>query len=262
VSTVAEAGDDEALLAALRQAVDGMRDVPPDFVEAGKKAFAWYNADAELAELTYDSARDSAAPAAVPAETASARALRFTAAHLAIELKVAADSLVGQVTPGQSATITVQRHTGDETELSTDAIGCFSVDPVPPLLFRLHVQAGPDVDVLTSWITLLTDPAPQRQHERPGQEAGSAAQRGQHVLPVEAQRADRISPGDVHDHDGRGPHRLHGLDPPYVSGGVGGHDGHHPVHPVRDVLAALADLGRVAHVLRVRLVSQRALPFP
>ena len=106
MSTVAEAGDDEALLAALRQAVDGMRDVPPDFVEAGKKAFAWYNADAELAELTYDSARDSAATAPVPAGTASARALTFSAAHLAIELTVTADSLVGQVTPRQSATIT------------------------------------------------------------------------------------------------------------------------------------------------------------
>ena len=154
MSTVAEAGDDEALLAALRQAVDAMRDVPPDFVEAGKKAFAWHNVDAELAELSYDSERDSAAAAGVRAETASVRALTFTSAHLAIELDVTADSLVGQVTPAQSATVTVQPRTGDETELSTDQIGCFSVQPIPPVMFRLHVQAGADVDVLTSWITL------------------------------------------------------------------------------------------------------------
>ena len=29
--------------------------VPPEFVEAGKNAFAWHNIDAELAQLTYDS---------------------------------------------------------------------------------------------------------------------------------------------------------------------------------------------------------------
>lgn len=152
MGTVSEAGDDEALLAALRQAVDAMRDVPPDFVEAGKQAFAWHNVDAELAELTHDSARDSAA--GVRAETAAVRALTFTSAHLGIELEVTADSLAGRVTPAQPATVTVQPRTGDETELATDEIGCFSVQPIPPVMFRLHVQAGADVDVLTSWITL------------------------------------------------------------------------------------------------------------
>jgi hypothetical protein len=154
VTTVAEAWDDEALLAALRQAVDAMRDVPPDFAEAGKQAFAWHDVDAELAELTHDSARDSAAAAGVQAETAAVRALTFTSAHLGIELEVTADSLAGQVTPAQPATVTVQPRTGDETELATDEIGCFSVQPIPPVMFRLHVQAGADVNVLTSWITL------------------------------------------------------------------------------------------------------------
>jgi prophage DNA circulation protein len=154
VSIVAEAGDDEALLAALRQAVDAMRDVPPDFVEAGKQAFAWHNVDAELAQLTYDSASDPAAETSVRSETASVRALTFTSAHLAIELEVTADSVAGQVTPAQSATITVQPRTGDETDLSTDETGCFSVHPTPPVMFRLHVRAGADVDVLTRWITL------------------------------------------------------------------------------------------------------------
>ena len=151
---MAEAWDDEALLAALRQAVDAMRDVPGDFVEAGKQAFAWHNVHAELAQLSYDSERDSAAAAGVPAGTASVRALTFTSAHLGIELEVTADSVIGQVTPARSATVTVQPRSGDETELSTDEIGYFSVRPIPPVMFRLHVQAGADVDVLTSWITL------------------------------------------------------------------------------------------------------------
>ena len=154
MSTVAEAWDDEALLAALRQAVDAMRDVPPDFVEAGKRAFDWHNADAELAQLSYDSERDPAAGAGVRAGTVSVRALTFTSARLGIELEVTADTLVGHVTPAQSATVTVQPRTGDETEMPTDESGCFTVRPVPPVMFRLRVQAGADVDVLTSWITL------------------------------------------------------------------------------------------------------------
>ncbi len=59
VSTVAESWNDEALLAALRQALAARQAVPPEFVEAGKSAFAWHNIDAELAQLTYDSARDT-----------------------------------------------------------------------------------------------------------------------------------------------------------------------------------------------------------
>ena len=52
---VAEGWDDEALLAALRQALRARQAVPAEFVEAAKNAFAWHNIDAELAQLTYDS---------------------------------------------------------------------------------------------------------------------------------------------------------------------------------------------------------------
>lgn len=154
MSTVAKAWEDEALLAALRQAVEAMRDVPPDVVEAGKKAFAFLNADAELAELTHDSAGDPGAAASERNGTTSVRALTFTSSHLTIELKVAAGSLVGQVAPVQAATITVQPLTGEETELSADETGCFEIQPVPPVIFRLHVRARDDLDVLTAWITL------------------------------------------------------------------------------------------------------------
>ena len=49
---VTDGWDDEELLAALRQALTARRAVPPEFVEAGKNAFAWHNIDAELAQLT------------------------------------------------------------------------------------------------------------------------------------------------------------------------------------------------------------------
>jgi hypothetical protein len=151
---VAEGWDDEALLAGLKQALGARRAVPPDFVEAGKNAFAWHNIDAELASLTYDSALDSDRTLVLRAESASVRALTFSSPHLTIELEVTPDALVGQVIPAQAMTVTVQPRTGEETELATDEIGCFSIQPIPAVTFRLHCQAAGDIDVVTGWITL------------------------------------------------------------------------------------------------------------
>jgi hypothetical protein len=154
VSTVTEGWDDEEVLAALQQALRAQRAVPPEFIEAGKHAFAWRNIDAELAQLTYDSTRDSALEPSLRAEAASIRALTFTSAHVTIELEVAQDSLLGQIIPAQSATITIQSRAGGETALATDEIGCFSVQPIPSGPFRLHCHTAAGVDVLTGWITL------------------------------------------------------------------------------------------------------------
>jgi hypothetical protein len=88
------------------------------------------------------------------AETASVRALTFSADQATIELEVTGDSLAGRVAPARAATITVQPRTGEETELSADETGRFSVHPIPPVMFRLRVRAGSDVDVLTRWISL------------------------------------------------------------------------------------------------------------
>jgi hypothetical protein len=154
VSAVPDVWDDEELLAALRQALAERQSVPPEFVEAAKSAFAWHNIDAELAELTYDSSRDTEAAASTRAETAFIRALTFTSAHLTIELEVTHDSLLGQVVPPQPATIRVQPGDGTETTVSADEIGCFAIRPIPAGAFRLHCRTAADADALTGWITL------------------------------------------------------------------------------------------------------------
>jgi len=146
--------DDEALLAALQQALRARRAVPAEFVEAAKNAFAWHNIDAELAQLTYDSTRDSDHALSMRAESASIRALTFASAHLTIELEVTQDSLLGQIIPAQAATIRIQTSAGTETALSADEIGCFSIHPIPAEPFRLHCQAFAGIDVLTGWVTL------------------------------------------------------------------------------------------------------------
>jgi hypothetical protein len=162
VSTVPDNQDeellaqDEELLVQLREAISARRAVPPEFVEAAKAVFMWHNIDAELAQLTYDSTRGSELVAATRSEAASIRALTFTSTRLTIELEVTEDSVLGQIVPAQLATIEVQvqAQDGPASVISTDEIGCFSIDSIPAGPFRLRCQVAAGADILTGWITL------------------------------------------------------------------------------------------------------------
>ena len=151
VSVVTDGWDDEGLLAALRQALGERRAVPPEFVAVAKGAYTWRNIDAELAQLSYDSACQYAP---IRAEAASIRALTFASAHLSIELEVIDDSLFGQILPAQAAIVGVQARTDAETEISTDEIGCFTIHPIPRSPFRLRCRVAAHIGVLTGWLTL------------------------------------------------------------------------------------------------------------
>jgi hypothetical protein len=153
VSVVTDGWHDEELLAALRDAISARGVVPPEFIAAGKNAFAWHSIDAELARLTYDSTRGADFAEVTRTDAASIRSLTFTSARLTIELEVAGDALLGQVVPGQAAMIEIQTQEQVES-ISSDEIGSFSVQPVPRGPFRLRCRAEGGVDVLTGWITL------------------------------------------------------------------------------------------------------------
>jgi hypothetical protein len=146
--------DDDQLLAALRRAVRARRDVPAEFVQAAKDAFAWHDIDAELAQLTYDSVHGADLAARTRAEDASIRALTFTSARLTIELEVTPESVLGQIVPTQVATIEIQTTGGADTTIAADEIGCFSISPIPRGAFRLRCVAPGGIDVRTGWITL------------------------------------------------------------------------------------------------------------
>jgi hypothetical protein len=154
MSMVGAGLSDDELLAALRNAVAARQAVPADFVAAAKNAFAWHNIDAELAQLTYDSIRDTGHALSTRAEAASIRALTFTSGHLTIELEVGAESLVGQVVPAQAALITIQPVMGAETDVQADEIGCFSIEPIPAGQFRLRCRSAAGFETITGWITL------------------------------------------------------------------------------------------------------------
>lgn len=151
-------GGDEELLAALRQAFAARRAVPPEFVQAGQRAFAWHDIDAEPAQLTYDSiplAEDAVATRA-QRET-PIRVLAFTSAGtgLRIALEVQQDALAGQLLPVQSAAIEVQARTGTRQPVSADEAGCFWISPVPSGDFRLRCRpAAGSAEVVTVWVRL------------------------------------------------------------------------------------------------------------
>ena len=147
-------GDDEQLLAALREALEADEAVPPEFIELGKNAYAWHNIDAELAQLTYDSIHEPEEALSLRAEAASIRALTFTSAHLTIELEVSEDSVLGQVVPAQSGMIEIQGREGTTATTEADEVGCFLIRPIPDSPFRLRFRTADGSDILTGSITL------------------------------------------------------------------------------------------------------------
>jgi hypothetical protein len=154
VRAVRDIWDDEQLLAALREALGADENVPPEFIELGKNAYAWHNIDAELAQLTYDSIHEPEEALSLRAEAASIRALTFTSAHLTIELEVSEDSVLGQVIPAQSGVIEIQGREGTTATTEADEVGCFLIRPIPDSPFRLRFRTADDTDILTGSITL------------------------------------------------------------------------------------------------------------
>jgi hypothetical protein len=120
---------------------------------AGKNAYAWRNIDAELAQLTYDSAHDRGALVSVRSESAAIRALTFTSAQLTIELEVADDCLHGQVIPTGAETIEIQAHVGTVGVSPVDELGFFRIQPIPANPFRLSCRTVDGTEVQTRWIT-------------------------------------------------------------------------------------------------------------
>ncbi len=149
-----EAVSDDVLLAALREALAAREAVPAAFIEAGKSAYAWHRIDEELAQLTFDSLRDTEMTASTRSESASIRALTFQSARFTIEVEITDDALLGQLIPLQGGTAEMQTQAGDISATSIDEVGCFAIDPKPESPFRLRVCTEGQPDVVTGWLTI------------------------------------------------------------------------------------------------------------
>ena len=152
--TGAEQFNDE-LFAALKEALREAEEVPPRFVEVGRAAFAWHNIDAELADLTYDSLRAEAEPAAaMRAQDASLRALTYATADLTIEIEITTDAVLGQVLPPQPGSASIMIAAGPaEAGTPVDELGFFAIRPVPHSAFRLRCVTNSGLDIMTGTIS-------------------------------------------------------------------------------------------------------------
>ena len=151
--------DDERLLEALRESVRARLAVPSWFTRTARKAYARFDIDAQLAQLTYDSSHDreletTLRSVSLRSEPASVRALTFTSARLAIELEVTPDSLIGQIIPPRQGRLEHESRSGETATVSIDEIGCFCIQPVPDGAFRLRCRTDDGLDVVTNWFTL------------------------------------------------------------------------------------------------------------
>ena len=145
---------DETLLAALREALAAREAVPAAFVEAGKTAYAWRNIDAELAQLTFDSRRDTEMLASMRSEPAPIRALTLQSARFTIEVSITDDAILGQLIPPQSGTGEVQTQSGRVSNTPINEVGCFVIEPKPDSPFRLRVRTTDQADVVTGWLAI------------------------------------------------------------------------------------------------------------
>lgn len=147
-----ETTDDERWLAELGEALREAREVPRHVLEAGYSAYSWRTIDVELAELTYDSRSADPALAGARSQEAPLRALTFASSSLTIELQVEPPVLLGQLVPPQGGELVLTLRDGTRSTWPVDDLGCFAIEPIPTVPFRLELTG--EQSVATGWITL------------------------------------------------------------------------------------------------------------
>ncbi|MFJ9900074.1 hypothetical protein ACIQPR_42765 [Streptomyces sp. NPDC091280] len=142
--------DDDLLEEELRQAVAILDPLPAELRQVAMEAYALYDMDARLAELTFDSLVDSVPVRGV---TDVPRMLTFTAGGLSVDVEVTSEGLMGQVMPPQPVGIEVLSgpQAPRPTTLTADSMGRFTSDVTPAGPFALRLRTGGEV-VVTEWL--------------------------------------------------------------------------------------------------------------
>jgi hypothetical protein len=140
----------QPLLDQLADAFDDahLEPIPSRLSAAARAAYAWRRADAELAELLFDSASDTLV--GVRGTTTDRRSFRYASGQFAIRVHLTDVSLIVMIEPPLSVECTVDRADGSERH-RTDELGELVVD-APELPLRLEIEL-PGGTVVTPWIT-------------------------------------------------------------------------------------------------------------
>lgn len=136
------------LMTRIADAFDDLPAVPGHLLAAADDAFTWRRADAELAELLYDSAESELV--GVRGASSGRRAFRFGAGDFVIRVHLTAATLVVMIEPPLSVTCRIATEAGT-TEHRTDELGELAVD-APELPMRIEVEL-PSGTTVTPWIT-------------------------------------------------------------------------------------------------------------
>lgn len=139
---------DASMLDRISEAFDSLEPIPPRLTEAARAAFSWRRADAELAELLFDSATDELI--GVRGTTSDRRSFRFGHDDAVIRVHLTPTSLIVMLEPPMSVECRV---TGPDatTEHRSDEYGEFVVD-APDLPARIEVDL-PGGTIVTPWIS-------------------------------------------------------------------------------------------------------------
>jgi hypothetical protein len=142
-------------LEAIDEALGEEEPIPPGLIEAAQESYTWFDVDAELAELLFDSAQEELVLLRSEGER---RLLVFGSAERAVQFETVRSGdgfdLVGFVTPGRSEEVRAQRP-GDEVVTRSDDGGAFTLEALGGGLVRLVIGAADDVSALiTPWFML------------------------------------------------------------------------------------------------------------
>lgn len=144
----------DPMFATLRNVIDRADPVPQAVVDAARAAYTWRTIDAELAELTADSAMTAAAVRS----SSAPRLLTFEGAGVEVEVEVAHTGttrhLSGQLVPMGPAHITIRWSSGSQ-DTTADDLGRFTVDRVPAGSVSLVIlRPATEQPIVTSWISI------------------------------------------------------------------------------------------------------------
>ncbi|MER6529341.1 hypothetical protein [Streptomyces sp. NPDC001508] len=140
--------DDGLLEEELRQAAAVRDPVPTELHQLALDAYALYDLDARVAELTFDSLVDALPIRGV---TDAPRMLTFHAGELTVDVEVTGEGLMGQVLPPQPARIEVLGGPQSAVPVPVDELGRFTSDARPTGPFALRLRTGGDI-VVTEWL--------------------------------------------------------------------------------------------------------------